>query len=82
MRQLHEQYFLCWFGFVLFFFFFCWVAVQDRDLCNSGCPRFYYIDQVGLRDMPACASRMLGLKLRAIMPGPKTCFKVLQVLFT
>jgi hypothetical protein len=50
---------LVWFGLVWFFF---WDRVS---LCSSGCPRTHSVDQAGLelRNLPASASRVLGLKV-------------------
>ena len=65
-------------GGVLFFssFFFFWFGLvsvfQDRvALCNPGCPGTYSVDQAGLklRDLPASASQVLGLKVYSAMPG-------------
>jgi hypothetical protein len=52
--------------FVLFFVF--------RDgvpLCSLGCPGIHFVDQAGLelRNPPASASQVLGLKVCATMPG-------------
>jgi hypothetical protein len=50
-----------------FFFFF-----RDRvSLCIPGCPGARFVDQAGLelRNLPASASRVLGLKVCATMPG-------------
>jgi hypothetical protein len=52
-----------------FFFFF-----QDRvSLYSSGCLGTHFVDQAGLelRNLPASASRVLGLKACATMPGLK-----------
>jgi hypothetical protein len=41
------------------------VVFQDRvSLCSPGCPGTHILDQAGLklRDLPASASRVLGLK--------------------
>jgi hypothetical protein len=50
---------------------FCFVFFQDRvSLCSPGCPGTYCIDQAGLklRNLPASASQVLGLKACATMP--------------
>jgi hypothetical protein len=51
------------------FFLFCFVFVfQDRvSLCSSGCPGTHFVDQAGLelRNPPASASQVLGLKVCA-----------------
>jgi hypothetical protein len=55
-------------GFVLFFILFCFVSVfvfQDRaSLCSPGCLGTHFVDQAGLklRNQPASASQVLGLK--------------------
>jgi hypothetical protein len=45
--------------FVCFLFFANWVS-----LCSPGCPGTHSVDQAGLklRNLPASASRVLGLK--------------------
>ena len=45
---------------------------RDRvSLYSSGCPETHSVDQAGLelRNLPASASRVLGLKACATMPG-------------
>jgi hypothetical protein len=45
---------------------------RDRvSLCSPGCPGFHSVDQAGLelRNSPASASQVLGLKVCATMPG-------------
>jgi hypothetical protein len=51
-----------------FFFFFFWDRVC---LCSPGCPGTHFEDQTGLelRDSPASASRVLGLKACTTTPG-------------
>jgi hypothetical protein len=52
-----------------FFYFFYF---PDRvSLCSPGCPRTHSVDQAGLelRNPPASASRVLGLKACATTPG-------------
>jgi hypothetical protein len=56
--------FFFFFGFVLFF--------RDRvSLYSPGCPGAHFVDQAGLklRNPPASASRVLGLKACATTPG-------------
>jgi hypothetical protein len=56
------------FCFVLFLFLF----LRDRvSLCSAGCPGTHSVDQAGLEltDLPASASRVLGLKACTTMPG-------------
>jgi hypothetical protein len=53
-------------------FLFLVLVFQDRvSLCSSGCPGTHFVDQAGceLRNPPASASRVLGLKVCATMPG-------------
>jgi hypothetical protein len=59
-------FFLFCFVFLFFYFFF-----RDRDsLCSPGCPGAHFVDQAGLelRNLPASASRVLGLKAYATTP--------------
>jgi hypothetical protein len=59
------------------FFFFL-----DRvSLCSPGCPGTHFVDQAGLelRNPPASASRVLGLKACATMPGLLTIDKLFQI---
>jgi len=41
------------------------------SLCSPGCPGTHFVEQVGLelRNPPASASQVLGLKAYATMPG-------------
>jgi hypothetical protein len=51
---------------------FCCLFFRDRvSLCNPGCPGTHSVDQAGLelRNPPASASRVLGLKACATTPG-------------
>ena len=48
---------------------------RDRvSLYNPGCPGAHFVDQAGLklRNLPASASRVLGLKAYATTPGSQT----------
>jgi hypothetical protein len=68
---------LCFFCFLFFFFF------QDRvSLISSGCPGTHFVDQTGLelRNPPASASRVLGLKVYATTPGDQGFLCVGQAL--
>jgi hypothetical protein len=69
------QYF---FSFLFFsFFFFFWFLVfgfwffETGFLCSPGCPGTHSVDQGGLelRNPPASASQVLGLKACATTPG-------------
>ena len=60
------------FPFLSFPFLFLKVVFRDRiSLCSSGCPGTHFVDQAGLklRNLPASASRVLGLKACATTPG-------------
>jgi hypothetical protein len=62
--------FLFWFGFL--FFVFCLFVFWDRvSLYSPGCPGTHFVDQAGLelRNLPASASRVLGLKACATTPS-------------
>jgi hypothetical protein len=62
-----------WTLFFLFCFVFCFFG--DRvSLYSSGCPGTHSVDQAGLklRNPPASASRVLGLKAYATTPGSWT----------
>jgi hypothetical protein len=54
---------LVWFGLVWFF--------ETGFLYSPGCPGTHFVDQAGLelRNPPASASRVLGLKACATTPG-------------
>jgi hypothetical protein len=57
------------------FFLFCFVFLVFRDrvsLYSPGCPGTHFVEQAGLelRNLPASASRVLGLKACATTPGP------------
>jgi hypothetical protein len=52
---------------------------QDRvSLCSPGCPGTHSVDQAGLelRNPPASASQVLGLKAWATIPGHFSLFPV------
>jgi hypothetical protein len=69
------------FCFVLFCFVLFWGVVRDRvSLCSPACPGTHSVDQAGLelRNLPASASLVLGLKVCATMPGSNTCFFIHQ----
>jgi hypothetical protein len=55
------------------FFLFCLVwFFQDRvSLCSPGCPGTHFVNQAGLklRNLPASASQVLGLKACTTMLG-------------
>jgi hypothetical protein len=54
------------------FVLFCFVLFCFRDrvsLYSPGCPGTHFVDQAGLRNPPASASRVLGLKACTTTPG-------------
>jgi hypothetical protein len=62
--------------FELLFFF---LVFRDRvSLCSPGCPGTHFVDQAGLelRNPPASASRVLGLKACATTPGLNFLLKI------
>jgi hypothetical protein len=64
--------FLFFFFFVFFFVLFCFFVFRDRvSLYSPGCPGTHFVDQavLELRNLPASASQVLGLKACATTPG-------------
>jgi hypothetical protein len=62
-----------WKDFWVFFFFFFFLVFRDRvSLYSSGCPGIHFVDQPGLelRNPPASASQVLGLKACTTTPSP------------
>jgi hypothetical protein len=54
------------------FFFFFFLVFRDRgSLYSPVCPGAHFVDQAGLqlKNLPASASRVLGLKACATTPG-------------
>jgi hypothetical protein len=68
------------FSFVLIFIIiFIFLVFRDRvSLCSPGCPGTHSVDQAGLelRNTPASASQVLGLKACAATPGFCTYFSI------
>jgi hypothetical protein len=58
-------------GFFFFFLSVCFVFRDRVSLCSLGCPGTHSIDQAGLelRNPPASASQVLGLKVCATTPS-------------
>jgi hypothetical protein len=55
-----------------FFLFVCFFVFRDRvSLYSSGCPGTHFVDQAGLelRNPPASASQVLGLKACTTKPS-------------
>jgi hypothetical protein len=70
-EQLDNTKLTLWFVF-LFFFYFFFLVFRDRvSLYSPGCPGTHFVDQAGLelRNPPASASRVLGLKVCTTTPG-------------
>jgi hypothetical protein len=63
--------FLFFFLFVCFVFFFVFFFPDRVSLCSPGCPGTHSVDRAGLelRNPPASASQVLGLKACATTPG-------------
>jgi hypothetical protein len=60
--------------FIFWVFLFCFLFFRDRvSLYSSGCPGTHFVDQAGLelRNLPASASQVLGLKVCATTLGCK-----------
>jgi hypothetical protein len=57
--------------FYLFIYLFILVFRDRVSLYSPGCPGTHFVDQAGLelRNLPASASRVLGLKACATTPG-------------
>ena len=61
-----------WRLFLFVCLFVCLFVFRDRvSLYSPGCPGTHFVDQAGLelKNLPASASRVLGLKARATTPG-------------
>jgi hypothetical protein len=78
---------LVWFGLVCFglvWFGLVWFGLVFRymvSLYSPGCPGTHFVDQAGLelRNLPASASRVLGLKACITTPGFSVSFINLDV---
>jgi hypothetical protein len=57
--------------FLFCFVLFCFVFQDRVSLYSPGCPGTHFVDQAGLelRNLPASASRVLGLKACATTHG-------------
>jgi hypothetical protein len=61
----------------IFFVFVFFFVFRDRvSLCSPGCPGTHFVDQAGLelRNLPASASQVLGLKACATTARQQTHF--------
>jgi hypothetical protein len=70
------------FVFVFVFFVFCFFVFRDRvSLYSPGHPGTHFVDQAGLelRNLPASASRVLGLKACATTPGFANLFLITAI---
>jgi hypothetical protein len=76
-RQSSSWLWVCVFYEFLFIYLFIYLFIlvfRDRvSLYRPGCPGSHFVDQAGLkfRNLPASASRVLGLKAFAITPSCK-----------
>jgi hypothetical protein len=63
--------------FLVFFFFFFFWFFETGFLCSPVCPGTHFVDQAGLelRNPPASASQVLGLKAFATTPGFNKSFR-------
>jgi hypothetical protein len=61
---------------IIIFFFFWFFKTGFVSLCSSGCPGTHSVDQAGLelRNPPASASQVLGLKVCATTTRPGSQF--------
>jgi hypothetical protein len=60
----------------LFVCLFVLVFLDMVSLCSPGCPGTHFVDQAGLelRNPPASAARVLGLKACSTTPGWNSLF--------
>jgi hypothetical protein len=76
-RGLVGQYDMSSFVFLVFLVFWCFLIFRDKvSLCSPGCPGTHSVNQAGLelRNSPASASQVLGLKAYATTPGDMSSF--------
>jgi hypothetical protein len=76
INQTNFILFIYLFIFILFIYLFIYLFFVFRDrvsLYSPGCPGAHFVDQAGLelRNPPASASRVLGLKACTTTPGIK-----------
>ena len=68
--------------FLFLFSFFFVLIFRDRvSLCSPSCPGTHFVDQAGLelRNLPASASQVLGLKACATTTRPVTSFDTIAL---
>jgi hypothetical protein len=70
--------------FSSFFPFFFLVSRDRVSLCSPGCPGTHFVDQAGLelRNPPASAFLVLGLKVCTTAAGPTVAFQFVFVCFS
>jgi hypothetical protein len=70
-QQPHDGSPTCTATVYSFFACFCFLFSRQGFSCSPGCPGTHFVDQAGLelRNLPASASQVLGLKACATMPG-------------
>jgi len=75
--------FLGWFVCLIYLFIYFLVFRDRVSLYSPGCPGTHFVDQAGLelRNPPASASRVLGLKACAITPGAYNVLIIFIALF-
>jgi hypothetical protein len=74
-----SSFFIYFILFYLFIYLFIYFVFRDRvSLYSPGCPGTHFVDQTGLelRNPPASASQVLGLKACATMPDLCSFFNV------
>jgi hypothetical protein len=78
VRLVGWGFLFCFVFFLLFFvcLFFVFVFRDRVSLCSPGCPGTHSVDQAGLelRNPPASAFQVLGLKACATTAQPVLCF--------
>jgi hypothetical protein len=67
---------VCLFVWLVCFVFVFVFSRQGFSVYSPGCPGAHFVDQAGLelRNPPASASRVLGLKACTTTPGLFVCF--------
>ena len=75
LRLIYLIFFSCFILFLLA----CLCFETGFLCCNSDCPGTHSVDQAGLelRELPASASQVLGLKVYATTAGPYRAFQLI-----